>query len=267
MPPTSAAQQLDRWLAATARHAACGCSQPLRPALTINGLPGSIPHGAAAAIADYLSSTDDLAPDGWRAFDSDTLLDLATSPLQMLGGKPLAPRDSCPGCDCPGDQCGRRRNRRAAATLASLVARSGSAVLEFPGAALFGAAHPHAFHIWFHANPSFRLQRLRELGSLPDDAGPPELIKAEEQFLSWIADAGAPPTTPESLALSCHLAISLPQMETAPIVQIISDSLLEWATALNRSTPQDLRTLSQPLRSTSRSTVLPFPSAGKPSHP
>lgn len=266
MPPSSATQQLDRWLAAAARHAACGSAQPTRPAITIDGLPGAVPPGTAAAIAEYLSSTDDLAPQGWRSFDADTLLELATSPLQMLGGKSLAARDHCSGCACPGDQCGLRKKRAAAAALASLIARSGCAVLDFPGAALLGATHPHSFHVWFHASNSYRLQKLREAGTLPPDAGPADLATADGQYLAWVNDAAANRTTAEALAAACHLAVSLPQMEAAPVVPILSDSLLEWAAALSRPAPQDLRTLSQPLRSSRRSTVLPFPSSGKLSH-
>jgi hypothetical protein len=97
-------------------------------------------------------------------------------------------------------------------------------------------------------------------------AGPAALAETDAAHLAWIRDAlaGSPVQYLDgSLCANCHLSISMPQMADAPLVQIIGDAMLEWAAAVARSTPQNLRGVSQPLRSTPRSTVLPFPTPAR----
>ena len=257
-PPSAPA--LDRWLAAASRRAACA-AHAVRPSLTINGLPGTVAPDFARNLADYLSTVDDLAEEGWRAFDAPLLEDLATQPLQILGGRALVPRESCGGCTCPGDDCGTRKKRTAAASLVLQVLRGGNAVLQIPGGCLFPDDATRAFHVWLHADDSLRLERLKAWGMAPDNAGPEELTRADNLHQRWIRDArGSVPESP--LCGGCHLTINLSHMAAAPLVPIVADSMLEWAAAAVRDS-QDLRGLSQRTRSQPRSTVLPFPPSGR----
>ena len=266
MLPSHCVPQLDRWLAAASRRAQALDQPARRPSLSINGMPGAVDPAFATQLAAYLSSVDDLATDGWRAFDTPTIEELAVSPLQILSGKALAQRDACSVCACPGDGCGTRKKRAAAAALLPHIVRSGDAILQIPGGCQLTGASPSVFHVWFSAGDDLRLQRLKSQRLLPQDAGPAALAETDAAHLAWIRDAlaGSPVQYKDgNLCANCHLSISMPQMADAPLVQIIGDAMLEWAAAVARSNPQNLRGVSQPLRSAPRSTVLPFPTPAR----
>src|SRR6188768_2080186 len=96
----------ERWLSRTGKG-------PARPFVTLNARPGTLPAEFAEQLRDYLASLDD-ETDEWQSFDTDSLLELVTMPLQATNGRALAPAHSCSGCSCPGDGCESRRRYKAA---------------------------------------------------------------------------------------------------------------------------------------------------------
>ncbi len=244
--------QFDRWL----------CRAPagqVRPFVTLNARPGTLPPGFAAELGGYLASLDDETEE-WQALETEELLDLVTHPLQATNGRALAPADGCSGCSCPGDDCGTRKKYKAAITLLRQIARRGGAVVMMPGACRATRDFGHAFHVWFECSLEHRLQRWARWQRLSPPEAETALTDLAQRQEDCLNAAFGPRN--EGCGLFCHLTLNLDQMGDAPLVQIVGDTVLEWAAARARAGQRrhahDLRGESQSVQS-SGGRVVQFP--------
>lgn len=245
--------QFDRWLSRAP-------SGPVRPFVTLNARPGTLPPGFAGELRDYLASLDD-ETDEWQSLETEELLEVVTHPLQATNGRALAPKDGCSGCTCPGDDCGTRKKYKAAITLVRQIARRGGAVVMMTGACRATRDFGHAFHVWFECSMEHRIQRWVRWNKLtPADAEAAITDMAQRQE-DWLNSAFGPRS--EGCGLYCHLTLNLDQMGEAPLIQIVGDTVLEWsasrARSLRRRQPHDLRGESQAVQSGAGERVVQFP--------
>ena len=250
-------RETDRWLGRAP-------SGTVRPLITLNSRPGAMPDGMAEELRDYLTSVDDESPEGWRAFETQDLLELVTHPLQSLGGRALAPADGCTGCACPGDDCGTRKKYKAAVTLVRQMARHGGAVIAMPGSCRATRDFGHAFHVWLECSREHRLHRLARWHGWDMEEAETELTDISRRQEDWLQSAFGPRT--EGCSLYCHLTLNIDQMGSGPLITIIGDTVLEWAASRDRAVRQkaalhahDMRDESQSVPSRGTDRVLLFP--------
>ena len=236
----------------------------VRPFITLNSRPGTLPDGSAQQLRDYLNSTDDESPDGWHGFETENLLELVTHPLHATGGKALAPADSCTGCTCPGDDCGTRKKYKAAITLVRQMARRGGAVVAMTGAARATRDFGHAFHVWFECTREHRLRRLARWHGWSAEEAEAFLTMTAQQEEDRLQSAFGPRS--EGCALFCHLSLNLDQLGSGPLIPIVADTVLEWAAARARAPrhAHDLRGESQAMPGSTENRVLVFPQPTRP---
>lgn len=257
MTPLFLLTDTDRWL-----------SRPptgmVRPLITLNSRPGTLPDGSARQLRDYLNSIDDESPDGWHAFETEDLLELATHPMQATGGKALAPADNCTGCACPGDDCGTRKKYKAAITLVRQMARRGGAVVALTGACRATRDFGHAFHVWFECSREHRLHRLARWHGWSAEEADSYLTKTEQQREDWLQSVFGPRS--EGCGLFCHLSLNMDQLGSSPLIPIVGDTVMEWAAARSRPPrpAHDLRGESQAMPRSTESRVLLFPKPPQP---
>jgi Cytidylate kinase-like family len=217
--------QIDRWLCRPP-------AGPVRPFVTLNARPGTLPRRFAAELRDYLASLDD-ETDDWQAFDTPALLELVTHPLQATNSRALAPADNCLGCSCPGDDCGTRRKYKAAVTLVRRIARRGGAVAMMTGACRATRDFGHAFHVWFECSMEHRTQRWAEWNKITTTQAAEAITDTARREEDWLNAAFGPRS--EGCGLFCHLTLNLDQMGSSPLIQIVGDTVLEWAAARART--------------------------------
>jgi hypothetical protein len=222
MLPASLLLETDRWLSRPV-------SGLVRPFVTLNFRPGTIQEGMAWLLADYLNGLDDESGDGWKAFGTDDLMELVTQPLQATGGRPLAPPDGCTGCKCPGADCGSRKKYKAAVTLARQMARRGGTVITMPGACRATRDYGHGFHVWFECSLEHRLQRIAKWHQKPAEEWL-EAVAAKQE--DWVRSVFGPHSA--GCGLFCHLTVNIDQFGDLPVVQIVGDTVLEWAASRSR---------------------------------
>ena len=252
MTPPSLVLDTDRWLSRPATGI-------VRPFITLNSRPGTLPEGSARQLRDYLNSIDDESPDGWHAFETTDLLELVTHPLHATGGKALAPADTCTGCSCPGDDCGTRKQYKAAITLLRLMARRGGAVVSMTGACRATRDFGHAFHVWFECSREHRLRRLARWHGWSADEAETALTQTAEKEEDWLMSAFGPRS--EGCGLFCHLSLNMDQLGSSPLIPIVGDTVLEWSASRARAPrlAHDLRGESQPMPRSRENVVLSFP--------
>jgi hypothetical protein len=247
------ASQTDHWLGRPPAGMA-------RPFVTLNAKPGTLSADFAAGLRDYLASLDDETTD-WRAFTTDDLLDLVTRPLQATGGKALAPAGGCGGCACPGDDCGARKQYKAAITLVRQMARRGGAVVMMPGACRATRDFGHAFHVWFECSTEHRIHRYALLHQVSAEEAGAALTTLESRQEDRLNAAFGPRS--EGCGLHCHLTLNLNQFGGMPLVPIVGDTVLEWTAARNRGLrlqqAHNLRDESQGAQSAAGERIVPFP--------
>lgn len=217
--------QFDRWL----------CRAPsgtVRPFVTLNARPGALPEGFAGELSDYLTSLDD-ETDDWQALETNDLLELVTHPLQATNGRALAPADGCSGCTCPGDDCGTRKKYKAAISLVRQMARRGGAVVRMTGACRATRDFGHAFHVWFECSREHRIQRRARWSHLTSAQAEESITDTARREEDWLNAAFGPRS--EGCGLFCHLTLNLDQMGNSPLIQIVGDTVLEWAAARART--------------------------------
>jgi len=216
---------IDRWLCRPPAGAA-------RPFVTLNARPGTLPEGFADELGEYLAGLDD-ETDEWRAFETKALMELVTHPLQATNGRALAPQDGCSGCTCPGDDCGTRKKYKAAITLVRQIARRGGAVVRMTGACRATRDFGHAFHVWFECSQEHRIQRWSRWNSLTPAQADEAITDTARREEDWLNAAFGPRS--EGCGLFCHLTLNLDQMGSSPLIQIVGDTVLEWAAARARA--------------------------------
>lgn len=247
----------DRWLCRTP-------SGPVRPLITLNARPGTLPEGTAHELRDYLASLDD-ETDEWRSFETGDLLELVTHPLQATGGRALAPKDGCSGCACPGDDCGTRKKYKASVMLLRQTARRGGAVVMMPGACRATRDFGHSFHVWLECSLEHRVQRYSRWHGCTATEAETAINAASARHEDWLNSAFGPRS--EGCGLFCHLTFNMDQFGNSPVIPIIGDTVLEWAASRIRpqrfrsksSAAHNLRDEAQALQSVPGDRVLPFP--------
>jgi len=251
MLPASHYLETDRWLS----RPAVGI---VRPFVTLNFRPGAMQEGVASQLADYLNGVDDESGDGWRAFETDDLFELVTQPLQATGGRPLAPADGCAGCKCPGDDCGTRKKYKAAVTLVRQMARRGGTVLAMPGACRGTRDFGHGFHVWYECSLEHRLHRTAKWHQWQPGQAVEWLEAATARQEDWVKSVFGAHS--EGCGLFCHLTVNIDLFGDIPVVQIVGDTVLEWAASRSRQTRHspDFRSEAAPA-SGGDIRVLPFP--------
>lgn len=245
-------QETDRWLSRTP-------AGTVRPLITLNYRAGAMPDGSARELSEYLNGVDDESGGGWRAFETDDLLELVTHPLQSTGGKALAPRDGCSGCSCPGDDCGTRKKYKAAVTLLRQMARRGGAVVALPGACRATRDFGHAFHVWLECSLEHRQHRIARWNRWDSTQSAEFLSKAAARQEDWVKSVfGA---NSEGCGLFCHLTVNIDQFGSIPVIPIVGDTALEWAALRARTArhTHDVRGESQSTPSAPDTRVLQFP--------
>lgn len=217
--------QFDRWLNRAPASA-------VRPFVTLNARPGTLPPGFAEELREYLSSLDD-ETDEWQAMETDELLELVTHPLQATNGRALAPADGCSGCTCPGDDCGTRKKYKAAITLVRQIARRGGAVVMLTGTCRATRDFGHAFHVWFECSMEHRIQRWARWNNITSAEAETALTDMARREEDWLTAAFGPRS--EGCGMFCHLTLNLDQLGKSPLIQIVGDTVLEWAAARGRA--------------------------------
>lgn len=186
-----------------------------RPFVTLNGAPGALPPEFAVGLVNYLRDTDDTATEEWNFHGADVLASLA--------------RQRPPTSKTPWTA---REEYEAALEGVRVLAASGNAVVTLPGACRATRQFPNAFHVWFECGREHRVRRIAQWSGkdLPSAAA---ALEREEKDREKLLDEVFGPRC-EKCGQFCHLTLNIDHLGSCPMVQIVGDTLLEWAASRHR---------------------------------